>query len=178
MARLSSVCRISLMPETIIRVLNNEVGIAWTTRSNRYSKRKPSISYLESLREGPPTLCVIHLTLHLGDLSRQQAPTSIYSTWCNVFIVFLLKILLSLSNAPYGNVSCDSKDCTLCMSCGRVSDTCNFHTDGASPSLKFVEQDCIHRLVWKGTSWKCSDSTPRMNWVKEERQKAVVIHVL
>ena len=81
------------------------------------------------------------------------------------------------SNAPYGTVSCASKDCTLCMSCVAVCPTRALHTDGASPSLKFVEQDCIQcGLCEKACPENVLTLTPRMNWVKEERQKAVVIH--
>ncbi|MEF1307737.1 (Fe-S)-binding protein, partial [Vibrio owensii] len=57
------------MPATIIRVLNNEVGIAQELLDQLgIAKETIDILYLESLREGPPTLCTDSFDLALGDL--------------------------------------------------------------------------------------------------------------
>ncbi|MCD9471794.1 4Fe-4S binding protein [Photobacterium phosphoreum] len=47
------------------------------------------------------------------------------------------------ANAPYGSVTCNTDDCTLCMSCVAVCPTRALHAIGDRPGLLFVEQDCI-----------------------------------
>jgi ferredoxin len=81
------------------------------------------------------------------------------------------------ANAPFGNISCESKDCTLCMSCVAVCPTRALHTDGQSPSLKFVEQDCVQcGLCTKACPENTLTMTPRMNWDAAARQSATTIH--
>lgn len=167
------------MPQTIIRVLNSEVGIAQELLDQLgIAKETIDILYLESLREGAPTLCTESFDLALGDLQgnkRQRLFTALDAL--SVSRIPVENIVELPANAPYGTVSCESKDCTLCMSCVAVCPTRALHTDGQSPSLKFVEQDCIQcGLCEKACPEKVLTLTPRMNWVKEERQKAVVIH--
>ncbi|CAM4349413.1 4Fe-4S dicluster domain-containing protein [Vibrio agarivorans] len=167
------------MPQTIIRVLSNEVAIAQELLDQLgIAKETIDILYLESLREEAPILCTDSFDLSLGDLpgnKRQRLFSALDAMSASRIPV---ENIVSLpANAPYGNVSCDSQGCTLCMSCVAVCPTRALHTDGNSPSLKFVEQDCVQcGLCEKACPEKVLTLTPRMNWVQEERQNAVVIH--
>lgn len=167
------------MPETILRVLNNEVGTAQELLSQLgIAKETIDILYLESLREGKPTLCEESFDLALGDLEgnkRQRLFTSLDALAQSRIPVE--NIVELPANAPYGSVSCESKDCTLCMSCVAVCPTRALHTDGASPSLKFIEQDCIQcGLCTKACPENVLSMSTRMNWDKASRQEAQVIH--
>ncbi|MCG9578096.1 4Fe-4S binding protein [Vibrio tubiashii] len=167
------------MPETILRVLNNEVATAQELLTQLgIAKETVDILYLESLREGAPTLCTESFDLALGDLQgnkRQRLFTALDSlAQARIPVENIVELPES---APYGNVSCESKDCTLCMSCVAVCPTRALHTDGSSPSLQFVEQDCIQcGLCAKACPEQVLTLTPRMNWDKESRQQAQVIH--
>ncbi|MFB9217349.1 4Fe-4S dicluster domain-containing protein [Vibrio sinaloensis] len=167
------------MPETILRVLNNEVAIAQELLTQLgIAKESIDILYLESLREGSPNLCTESFDLALGDLEgnkRQRLFTSLDALAQSRIPVE--NIVEMPTNAPYGNISCESKDCTLCMSCVAVCPTRALHTDGASPSLQFIEQDCIQcGLCTKACPEQVLTMTPRMNWDQESRQQAKVIH--
>ncbi|MFM2589962.1 4Fe-4S dicluster domain-containing protein [Vibrio sp. TBV020] len=167
------------MPQTIIRVLNNEVAVAQELLAQLgIAKETIDILYLESLREVAPTLCTESFDLALGDLEgnkRQRLFTSLDALAQSRIPVE--NIVELPTNAPYGNISCESKDCTLCMSCVAVCPTRALHTDGSSPSLKFIEQDCVQcGLCTKACPEQVLTMTPRMNWDKSARQAAQVIH--
>ncbi|NOH79735.1 4Fe-4S dicluster domain-containing protein [Vibrio sp. RE86] len=167
------------MPETILRVLNNEVSVAQEFLTQLgIAKEAVDILYLESLREGAPTLCTESFDLALGDLQgnkRQRLFTALDALAQSRIPVE--NIVDLPANAPYGNVSCNSNDCTLCMSCVAVCPTRALHTDGTSPSLKFVEQDCIQcGLCEKACPENALTLTTRMNWDKASRQAETVIH--
>ncbi|ANU36463.1 4Fe-4S dicluster domain-containing protein [Vibrio scophthalmi] len=167
------------MPPTIIRILNNEVSMAQELLSQLgIQKECIDILYLESLREGPPTLCTDSFDLALGDLEgnkRQRLFTALDAL--AISRIPVENVVELSANAPYGSVECESKDCTLCMSCVAVCPTRALHTDGQSPSLKFVEQDCIQcGLCEKACPENVLTLTPRFNWDKESRQKATIIH--
>ncbi|MGR5251353.1 4Fe-4S dicluster domain-containing protein [Vibrio astriarenae] len=167
------------MPQTIIRVLSNEVAIAQELLDQLgIAKETIDILYLESLREEAPILCTDSFDLSLGDLpgnKRQRLFSALDAM--SASRIQVENIVPLPANAPYGNVSCDSQGCTLCMSCVAVCPTRALHTDGNSPSLNFVEQDCVQcGLCEKACPEKVLTLTPRMNWVQEERQNAVVIH--
>ncbi|MEF1309077.1 4Fe-4S dicluster domain-containing protein [Vibrio mytili] len=166
------------MPETILRVLNSEVGIAQELLQQLdIAKETVDILYLESLREGMPTLCTDSFGIALGDLEgnkRQRLFTALDALAESRSTETVVNLPV---NAPYGSVSCDSNGCTLCMSCVAVCPTRALHTDGQSPSLKFVEQDCVQcGLCDKACPENVLTLVPRMNWDKEARQKPVVIH--
>ncbi len=167
------------MPPTIIRILNNEVAIAQELLGQLgIQKECIDILYLESLREGPPTLCTDSFDLALGDLEgnkRQRLFTALDAL--TISRIPVENIVELSTSAPYGSVECKSKDCTLCMSCVSVCPTRALHTDGQSPSLQFVEQDCIQcGLCVKACPENVLTLTPRMNWDQESRQKATIIH--
>ncbi|MEF1291509.1 4Fe-4S dicluster domain-containing protein [Vibrio sp. M260118] len=167
------------MPETILRVLNNEVAIAQELLAQLgIEKETIDILYLESLREGLPTLFAESFDLQLGDLEgnkRQRLFTSLDAL--AQLRIPVENVIEMPANAPYGAISCESKDCTLCMSCVAVCPTRALHTDGTSPSLQFVEQDCIQcGLCTKACPEQVLSMTPRMNWDKQQRQQAQVIH--
>lgn len=167
------------MPQTIQRVLNSEVAVAQELLLQLgIAKETIDILYLESLREGAPTLCTESFDLALGDLEgnkRQRLFTSLDALAQSRIPVE--NIVELPTNAPYGTISCESKDCTLCMSCVAVCPTRALHTDGASPSLQFIEQDCIQcGLCTKACPEQVLSMTSRMNWDKTSRQQAQVIH--
>ncbi len=115
-------------------------------------KETIDILALESLREGPPTLCVDSFDL-AGDLQgnkRQRLFTALDAMSSSRIPVE--DIVELPSNAPYGTVSCESKDCALCMSCVAVCPTRALHTDGASPCLSLSNKTvfnvvCVKRHV-------------------------------
>lgn len=167
------------MPATILRVLSSEVAIAQELLSQLgIAKETIDILYLESLREGAPTLCTESFDLALGDLEgnkRQRLFTSLDALAGSRIPVD--NIVELPASAPYGSISCKDNDCTLCMSCVAVCPTRALHTDGESPSLKFVEQDCIQcGLCTKACPEQVLTMTTRMNWDKASRQQASVIH--
>lgn len=167
------------MPETILRVLSNEVAVAQTLLTQLgIAKETIDILYLESLRDVAPRLCTDSFDLALGDLEgnkRQRLFTSLDALAQSRIPVD--NIVALPANAPYGTVSCENKACTLCMSCVAVCPTRALHTDGSSPSLQFVEQECIQcGLCSKACPEQVLTLTPRMNWDKESRQQAKIIH--
>ncbi len=167
------------MPPTIIRVLNNEVSIAQELLSQLgIAKETIDILYLESLREGQPTLCTDSFDLALGDLEGNKRARLFTALDALAKARIPVENVVGLpANAPFGSVSCESKDCTLCMSCVAVCPTRALHTDGTSPSLQFVEQDCVQcGLCEKACPENALSLTPRMNWDSQTRQNAVVLH--
>ncbi|CAK4067989.1 4Fe-4S binding protein [Vibrio sp. 16] len=167
------------MPPTIIRVLNNEVSIAQELLSQLgIAKETIDILYLESLREGQPTLCTDSFDLALGDLEGNKRARLFTALDALAKARIPVENVVDLpANAPFGSVSCESKDCTLCMSCVAVCPTRALHTDGTSPSLQFVEQDCVQcGLCEKACPENALSLTPRMNWDSQTRQNAVVLH--
>lgn len=167
------------MPPTIIRVLNNEVSIAQELLSQLgIAKETIDILYLESLREGQPTLCTDSFDLALGDLEGNKRSRLFTALDALAKARIPVENVVDLpANAPFGSVSCESKDCTLCMSCVAVCPTRALHTDGTSPSLQFVEQDCVQcGLCEKACPENALSLTPRMNWDSQTRQNAVVLH--
>lgn len=167
------------MPETILRVLNNEVAIAQELLAQLgIEKETIDILYLESLREGLPTLFTESFDLQLGDLEGNKRQRLFTSLDALAHLRIPVENVIEMpANAPYGAISCESKDCTLCMSCVAVCPTRALHTDGTSPSLQFVEQDCIQcGLCTKACPEQVLSMTPRMNWDKQQRQQAQVIH--
>ena len=167
------------MPPTIIRVLNNEVSIAQELLSQLgIAKETIDILYLESLREGQPTLCADSFDLALGDLEGNKRARLFTALDALAKARIPVENVVDLpANAPFGSVSCESKDCTLCMSCVAVCPTRALHTDGTSPSLQFVEQDCVQcGLCEKACPENALSLTPRMNWDSQTRQNTVVLH--
>ncbi len=167
------------MPETILRVLNNEVETAKSLLAQLgIAKETIDILYLESLREGPPTLCSDVFDLALGDLegNKRQRLFTALDAMAQSRIPEANHAPLP-TNAPFGNVECDSKDCTLCMSCVSVCPTRALHSAGDTPALKFIEQDCIQcGLCTKACPENVLTTNTRMNWDKDARQKAIVLH--
>ena len=167
------------MPATILRILNSEVSLAQTLLEQLgIAKETIDIIYLESLREGAPTLCTDAFGLALGELEgdKRQRLFSSLDALAQTQIPVENVVELPLG-APYGNISCESNDCTLCMSCVAVCPTRALHTDGVSPSLKFIEQDCVQcGLCVKACPEQVLTMTPRMNWDQTSRQQAQVIH--
>lgn len=81
------------------------------------------------------------------------------------------------ATAPYGSVTCQTDDCTLCMSCVAVCPTRALHAIGDRPGLLFVEQDCVQcGLCEKACPEKVISLAPGMNWDADARQASRLIH--
>ncbi len=169
------------MPQTIIKVLNEEVSIAQTLLTQLgIAKETIDILYLESLAETPAVLCRDSFDLALGDIQgnkRQRLFTALDAlSACRTPVADITELP---ANAPYGHVQLqdEGRNCTLCMSCVAVCPTRALHTDGHSPSLKFIEQDCVQcGLCQKACPENVLTIKPRINWIKAERQQAVVLY--
>lgn len=167
------------MPATILRVLNSEISTARELLDQLgIAKETIDILYLEALREGPPTLCTQSLGLSIGELGGNKRKRLFTALDAIAMTRIPVETIAPLpANAPFGSVSCSSKDCTLCMSCVSVCPTRALYTDGNSPSLKFIEQDCVQcGLCAKACPEDALSLTPRMNWNAQARQNAVVLH--
>ncbi|MBW3697854.1 4Fe-4S dicluster domain-containing protein [Vibrio sp. T187] len=167
------------MPATILRVLNSEVGVAQDLLEQLgIEKECIDILYLEDLREGLPTLQTKSFDLWIGELEgnkRQRLFTALDALVSNRIPVETIQPLST--SAPYGSVSCESKDCTLCMACVAVCPTSAIHTDGQSPSIQFIEQDCVQcGMCEKACPENALSLEPRMNWDKQSRTQVVTLH--
>lgn len=167
------------MPETIIRILNQEVEMAQILLTQLgIAKESVDILYLETLREGPPTLMDTSFDLALGDLEgnkRQRLFTALDALATSRIPED--NIVALPSTASYGKVSCNTQDCTLCMSCVAVCPTRALHHSGDSPTLHFIEQDCIQcGLCAKACPEQALSLTPQMNWDKVSRQQVQTLH--
>ena len=172
------------MPATILRVLNNEVGIAQDLLDQLgLNKECIDILYLETLRELAQNgqaleLQTLPFELWLGDLEgtkRERLFTALDALVSSRIPVETLQPLSS--SAPYGTVDCESKDCTLCMACVSVCPTRALHNDGQSPNLQFIEQDCVQcGMCEKACPENALTLTPRMNWDKASRTQAITLH--
>ncbi len=142
------------------------------------------ILYLESLRESKPTLFTDNLIAPIGELEGSkrerlfQALDALAEQPSRVSPTLTQLPSTQLPNsAPYGSVSCESKDCTLCMGCVAVCPTRALHHDGDSPSLNFIEQDCIQcGMCEKACPENALTLNPRFNWDKEARQSVQTLH--
>ncbi|UUM31753.1 4Fe-4S binding protein [Vibrio japonicus] len=169
----------SYMPPTILRVLNSEVSMAQELLSQLgIANETIDILYVESLREGLPTLCTESFDLSVGELGGNKRKRLLTALDALATKRIPAETIAPLpENAPFGNVSCSSQDCTLCMSCVSVCPTRALYTDGHSPSLKFIEQDCVQcGLCEKACPENALTLTTRMNWNTQARQNAVVLH--
>lgn len=167
------------MPETIQTVLNREVGMAQQLLDSLGLARETiDILYLESLREGLPTLTEEDLGLRLGDIQGDKRARLYHSLDALVEQRQVEKTILPLpTTAPYGTVECATDKCTLCMACVAVCPTKALHNDGDRPALDFIEQDCIQcGMCEKACPESALSLTQRINWDSESRRSAVALH--
>ncbi|MCK6264983.1 4Fe-4S binding protein [Vibrio sp. ZSDE26] len=167
------------MPQTILRVLSKEVAMAQSLLAPLGIQSSCiDILYLESLRDEKPTLHTETLVSPIGALSgskRQRLFQSLDALSSNrIPATTVTELPIS---APYGSVSCESTDCTLCMACVAVCPTRALHHSGDSPALKFVEQDCIQcGMCEKACPESALSLSPQINWNQAERSEAQVLH--
>lgn len=172
------------MPPTILRVLGQEVDTAQTLLSQmNLDPSRTRILYLEELKGGEPVLRDSHqmpslLSTPVGVLNgskRERLYLALDSLAANHIPVQTITNIPT--SAPFGNVSCVGKDCTLCMGCVAVCPTGALHNDGVSPQLNFVEQDCIQcGMCEKACPENALTLTPRFNWDAAQRKQVQVIH--
>lgn len=167
------------MPKTIQRILEQEVATAQTLLSQLgLAKETINILYLESLREGAPSLITDDLQLRLGELEGNKRARLFTSLDALAEQFNIEKVAKPLeASSVYGAIECSTKDCTLCMGCVAVCPTRALHHEGDIPGIKFVEQDCVQcGLCIKACPENALTSVKQMNWDKAARQSAITLH--
>ncbi|PNH90596.1 4Fe-4S dicluster domain-containing protein [Vibrio diazotrophicus] len=167
------------MPKTIQRILEQEVATAQTLLSQLgLAKETINILYLESLREGAPSLITDDLQLRLGELEGDKRARLFTSLDALAEQFNIEKVAQPLeASSVYGAIECSTKDCTLCMGCVAVCPTRALHHEGDIPGIKFVEQDCVQcGLCIKACPENALTSVKQMNWDKAARQSAITLH--
>ncbi|CAH0525962.1 4Fe-4S binding protein [Vibrio hippocampi] len=167
------------MPETIRTQLTREVEIAQhLLRHIDYPADSIDILYLESLRQGAPTLIDQDSPLRMGDIEGDKR-TRLFTCLDQLAESSTpADMLQTLPNsAPYGSVTCESDKCTLCMGCVAVCPTKALHNNGDRPALDFIEQDCVQcGMCVKACPESALTLEPRFNWDKQQRNQVVALH--
>lgn len=173
------------MPETIIRVLNQEVGIAQALLAQLgLEQERIHVLYIEDLRQQLPTLIStplnIKVSMHQSGKKRDRlfAALDVLAQHHEFDNELVHDGLSSIpTGAPFGIVNCDTKDCTLCMSCVSVCPTRALHAKGDSPALLFTEEDCVQcGLCEAACPEKVLTLEPRFNWDAQVRKADVTLH--
>lgn len=169
------------MPETIQRVLTQEVEIAQVFLSQLgLDPQRIQVVYMEALHEMTlvdTPLAVIEQPLTGNKRARLMGALDHLAADATSNNIEITEIQSLPSHAPYGSVSCETKDCTLCMSCVAVCPTRALHSDPDSPTLKFIEQDCVQcGLCVSACPEKVLSMKVQMNWSQAERQETQIMH--
>ncbi|MGR6839761.1 4Fe-4S dicluster domain-containing protein [Aliivibrio wodanis] len=169
------------MPETIQRVLTQEVEIAQAFLSQLgLDPQRIQVVYMEALHEMTlidTPLAVIEQPLTGNKRSRLMGALDHLAADATSNNIEITEIQALPSHAPYGSVSCETKDCTLCMSCVAVCPTRALHSDPDSPTLKFIEQDCVQcGLCVSACPEKVLSMKVQMNWSQTQRQETQIMH--
>ncbi len=81
------------------------------------------------------------------------------------------------SSSPYGSISINTSDCTLCLSCVAACPTDALKAVETHPGITFYEQACVQCGLCEQS---CPESVielhPGYNWDKEKRQGQVLLH--
>ncbi len=165
------------MPETIQRVLTQEVEIAQAFLTQLgLEPERVQVVYMEALNE--MTLIDTPLSIIDGQLTgnkRERLMGALDHLAANN--IEITEIQTMPSHAPYGTIDCETKDCTLCMGCVAVCPTRALHSDPDSPTLKFIEQDCVQcSLCVNACPEKALSMKVQMNWNQEQRQETQIMH--
>ena len=76
------------------------------------------------------------------------------------------------SGSPFGQVSVDSKACTLCMGCVSVCPASALQAGGDEPRLSFIEANCVQcGLCQSACPESCIHPSPRYLFDREERRR-------
>lgn len=169
------------MPETIQRVLTQEVEIAQAFLSQLgLDPQRIQVVYMEALHEMTlidTPLAVIEQPLEGNKRTRLMGALDHLATDAISNNIEITEIQSLPSHAPYGSVSCETKDCTLCMGCVAVCPTRALHSDPDSPTLKFIEQDCVQcGLCVSACPEKVLSMKVQMNWSQTQRQETQIMH--
>ncbi|EJN6960934.1 4Fe-4S binding protein [Photobacterium damselae] len=82
-----------------------------------------------------------------------------------------------IEKAPYGSISCQADDCTLCMGCVAVCPTRALRAIGDRPGLLFIEEDCIQcGMCQKACPENVITAEPGFNWDWQARKEAKLVH--
>ncbi|WP_117235441.1 4Fe-4S binding protein [Vibrio maerlii] len=167
------------MPKTIIQVMTQEVGIAQSLLTDLgLPVESIDILFLESLRQGPPSLIDTPNDMRFGDLEGSKRQR-LYQALDHVNDRFAQRddVIAISTSAPFGKVNCASQDCTLCMGCVAVCPTKALYNDGESPALQFIEQDCIQcGMCTKACPENALTLSAQINWNAGQRQSVQTLH--
>ncbi|MUI53142.1 4Fe-4S dicluster domain-containing protein [Aliivibrio fischeri] len=169
------------MPETIQRVLTQEVEIAQALLTQLgLDPQRIQVVYMEALNEMTlidTPLSVMDAPLKGNKRERLMGALDHLAADSKANQIEITEIQSLPSHAPYGTISCETKDCTLCMGCVAVCPTRALHSDPDSPTLKFVEQDCVQcGLCVSACPEKVLSMKVQMNWNQETRQETQIVH--
>ncbi|MGV3000963.1 4Fe-4S dicluster domain-containing protein [Vibrio sp. E150_018] len=173
------------MPATIIRVLETEVEIAQTLLVQLgLEKQRIDILYMEDLRHSASTLIQQPLAITTSNIQSGMKRDRLFNALDLLAEHYTPDTNLVTNNiapvpngAPFGSVSCDSDNCTLCMSCVSVCPTRALHAKGDSPALLFTEQNCVQcGLCESACPEKVISLEPRFNWNKQQRTQDMTLH--
>lgn len=173
------------MPKTVIRVLEHEVSIAQALLEQlSLEQERIQIMYMEDLRHHLPTLITTAVNIHSSTKQSGKKRSRLFSELDllaqhhpldNALVINGISQLPS--GAPFGRVNCDSKDCTLCMSCVSVCPTRALHAKADSPALLFTEEDCVQcGLCENACPENVISLTPRFNWDSASRKADLTLH--
>ncbi|WP_153447107.1 4Fe-4S binding protein [Vibrio algicola] len=173
------------MPETIIRVLKHETDIAQTLLSQLgLEKERINVMYIEELRMQRPVLISTPLKVKIREplagkkRDRLFASLDLLAQHHSLDAEQVTQGISSVPDgAPFGSVNCDTKDCTLCMSCVSVCPTRALHAKGDSPALLFTEEDCVQcGLCVTACPEKVLSLQPQFNWDASSRKADATLH--
>ncbi|MBB1314930.1 4Fe-4S dicluster domain-containing protein [Aliivibrio sp. SR45-2] len=169
------------MPETIQRVLTQEVEIAQAFLTQLgLEPERVQVVYMEALNEMvliDTPLSVIDGPLTGNKRERLMGALDHLALNAAANDIEVIDVQAMPFHAPYGTIDCVTKDCTLCMGCVAVCPTRALHGDQDSPTLKFIEQDCVQcGLCVNACPEKALSMKVQMNWNKEERQETQIMH--
>ena len=83
---------------------------------------------------------------------------------------------LAIANVPYGLVSINQDNCTLCLSCAAICPTQALNDGGDKPALTFTEQNCVQcGLCESACPEKIVSLTPQINFDRETRHSALAL---
>lgn len=84
-----------------------------------------------------------------------------------------IQSVLPMANIPYGSVSINENNCTLCLSCAATCPTSALTDGGDKPALMFTEQNCVQcGLCESACPEKVISLTPQINFNGEIRSKS------
>ncbi|KLV07252.1 (Fe-S)-binding protein [Photobacterium aquae] len=167
----------SYIPETIDRVLRNELATAQTLLGDLGfdASRITLFDFADAERFTAFDDALLTMENRLEGDKRAKLFTVLDALYANAPEKPARSDVVE--NAPYGSVDCRTEDCTLCMSCVAVCPTRALHAIGDRPGLLFIEQDCVQcGMCEKACPEKVISLVPGISWDQKARQEAKTVH--